>query len=193
MVRIHSGVHLREGSPRGLWRLFRKQLFTFLWIGSSNLPPSAYFMIKEESAGGVVFTFFEGILHVLICQPTNFTTWVFPKGRIGDNHTEENKEETAIREVEEETGAQVKILTELSPVSYIYEWKGETRDKTVFMYVMEYLGGDITKHDWEMQKVEWVTVEKAEEMLTHNHSKKILKEAYEWITTNYASSQNLVK
>ena len=150
-------------------------------------------MKKEQSAGGVVFTFIEGILHVLLCQPTNFTTWVFPKGRMDDHETQESREETALREVEEESGAKGRILTSLSPVHYQYEWKGEKKDKTVYMFVMEYLGGDITKHDWEMQEVLWVTVEQAREKLTHTHSKKVLEEAVAWITQHYTPSENMVK
>ncbi len=145
-------------------------------------------MKREQSAGGVVFTFIEGVLHVLLCQPTNFTTWVFPKGRMDDHGSEESQKETALREVEEESGAKGKILTALSPVQYQYEWKGEKKDKTVYMFVMEYEGGDITKHDWEMQEVIWVTVEEAREKLTHLPMKAVLDEAVEWITQHYTQS-----
>jgi 8-oxo-dGTP diphosphatase len=84
------------------------------------------------------------------------------------------------REVEEEVGVKGKILHELTPVTYTYEWKGEKREKTVYMFVMKYLEGDITKHDWEMEEVIWLPIDEARKKLTHQHSKNVLDEAVEW-------------
>lgn len=137
-------------------------------------------MKYEQSAGGVVLSIRNGVLSVIIARPTNHTTWVFPKGRLDDHGQSDTREAAALREVEEEVGVKGEILHALTPVTYIYEWKGEKREKTVYMFVMKYLGGDITKHDWEMEEVIWLPVDDARERLTHNHSKKLLDEAVEW-------------
>ena len=134
-------------------------------------------MKLEQSAGGVVFSTQEGVLCVLVARPTNHTSWVFPKGRINDHGENQTKEETALREVEEETGALCEILYPLTPVTFIYDWQGEKRKKTVYMYIMKYLSGDITKHDWEMEEVIWLPLEQARERLTFRQSKQTLDEA----------------
>lgn len=138
----------------------------------------------EESAGGVVITEQDGDILILIARPTNHTTWVFPKGRMNDHGQEENREETALREVEEETGAHCEIVHPLTPITYIYEWQGEKRKKTVYMYVMKYLSGDITQHDWEMEEVEWVSLEEARRRLSFKQSKQILEEAIVWVDSH---------
>lgn len=141
-------------------------------------------MKYEQSAGGVVLSTRNGVLSVIIARPTNHSTWVFPKGRLDDHGQSDTREVAALREVEEEVGAKGEILHELAPVTYTYEWKGEQREKTVYMFVMKYLEGDITKHDWEMEDVIWATIDEARSRLTHDQSKKILEEAITWVENN---------
>lgn len=137
----------------------------------------------EFSAGGVVFRNnktqdkSQKKIEVLLCQHSYHHGWGFPKGLIGDHKKGETKEETAIREVEEETGAKGKILAEIEPITYWYKFKDERVKKTVYYYVMEYLGGDITKHDWEMEDVQWIEKEKVLEKITYKSDKEIFKKA----------------
>ncbi len=131
-------------------------------------------MIREFSAGGIVYKktnnqparnvsysdaggqLTTNNLLWLVAQHSQHKGWVFPKGFIGDNIKGESIEDTAVREVKEETGVDGKILDKLKdPVGYFYVWKGEKRYKTVYYFLMEYLSGDIFKHDSEMSKVEW--------------------------------------
>ena len=67
-------------------------------------------MKHEFSAGGIVFKKEANKLFILLAQQSYHHGWVFPKGLIGDNIMGEGKEETAIREVKEETGVIGKIL-----------------------------------------------------------------------------------
>lgn len=131
----------------------------------------------EFSAGGVVFKREGGKLWILVCQHSQHHGWVFPKGLIGDHVENEGKEETAIREVEEETGARGKIIEALPPVTYWYVWEKEKVKKTVYFFVMEYVLGDITKHDNEMEDVEWLPIDKVEERLTYKSDKKVWEHA----------------
>ena len=126
-------------------------------------------MKLQFSAGGVVFRNKE----VLLCQHSQHHGWVFPKGLIGDRKENESKEQTALREVTEETGAIGKIVKSLTPVTYWFVSEGEKVKKTVYYFLMEDVGGDITKHDHEMENVEWLPVEKVEERLTYNSDKKV--------------------
>jgi len=137
----------------------------------------------EFSAGGIVCqnqkskTKGQNGILILLCQHSFHHGWGFPKGLIGDKVKGEKKETTAIREVEEETGAKAEILEALDPISYWYVFEGEKIKKTVYYFVMKYLEGDITKHDNEMENVEWLPIEKVLERLTFKSDKKVFEAA----------------
>ncbi|MDO8620854.1 MAG: NUDIX domain-containing protein [Candidatus Levybacteria bacterium] len=131
----------------------------------------------QFSAGGI-------IVHenkVLLCQHSQHHGWVFPKGLMGDHIEGEGKEETALREVKEETGAIGKIVKALTPVTYWFVLKedpsagsGQVKiRKTVYYFLMDFAGGDITKHDHEMEDVEWVPINEVEKRLTYKSDKQV--------------------
>ncbi len=126
----------------------------------------------EFSAGGIVFD--KENEKILLCQHSQHHGWVFPKGLIDKG---EKKEETAVREVEEETGIKAEILKPLSPVTYWYVFEGEKIKKTVYYFWMESTGGDITKHDHEMENVEWLAPQDVEERLSYKSDKEVWKQA----------------
>jgi 8-oxo-dGTP diphosphatase len=131
----------------------------------------------EFSAGGVVFKKLGEQSLVLVCQHSQHHGWVFPKGLIGDHIEGEKKEDTAIREVEEETGVKGKIIKILTPVDYWYFFEGEKMHKTVYYFLMEYISGDIAKHDNEMENVQWLEENEVEKRLTYPADKKVWQEA----------------
>jgi 8-oxo-dGTP diphosphatase len=141
----------------------------------------------EFSAGGVVYKHEQRNILILLAQHSGHHGWVFPKGLIGDhsstgsNHRE-TKEDAAIREVQEETGAIAKIVHPLTQLIFWYQWQGEKIKKTVYYYVMQYISGDIAKHDWEMENVEWLPIDQVEDRLTFQGDKKVWREAKEYIT-----------
>ena len=143
-------------------------------------------MKHEFSAGGVVYKKENGTTYILVAQHSYHHGWVFPKGLIGDNIEGEGKEETAVREVEEETGAQAKIIQTLTPVNYWFVFEGEKRKKTVYYYIMEYTGGDITQHDHEMENVEWLSEDKVADRLTFKADKKVWQEAHTLVSGGVA-------
>lgn len=134
-------------------------------------------MKLEFSAGGVVYKKEDSNLFILVSQHSQHHGWVFPKGFIGDHIKGEKKEDTAVREVKEETGADGVIEQELTPVTYWYQMDGEKRKKTVYYYIMKYTGGDITQHDWEMENVEWLPHDQVEKRLTYPSDRQVWKEA----------------
>ena len=144
-------------------------------------------MKYEFSAGGVVFREINGTIEILLAQHSQHHGWGFPKGLMGDHKEGEGKEETAMREVQEETGATGMILHPLAAVSFWYQWQNEKRKKTVYYYVMKYIEGDISKHDFEMENVVWVPSEKVKEKLTYNADKNVWKEAKKYIN-NFAKN-----
>jgi len=136
----------------------------------------------EFSAGGIVYKKEHGKILVLVSQHSQHHGWVFPKGLIGDHIKGERKEATALREVQEETGISAKIVQPLPAVTYWYQFEGEKRKKTVYYYLMEYVSGDTKDHDWEMEQVEWLPIDKVENRLTYPSDKEIWKKAKQLIT-----------
>ena len=162
---------------------------------SQRFESSLLRMKFEFSAGGVVFrrktknkkqTNFE----ILLGQHSQHHGWVFPKGIIGDHpssdsgRAKETQEDAALREVEEETGIVAKIVKPLKPATYWYNFEGEKIKKTVYYFLMEFVGGDTKNHDWEMEKVEWILKEEVENRLTYKSDREVWQEAKKLIVSN---------
>ena len=130
----------------------------------------------EFSAGGIVYKVENKKLFILLAKHSYHKGWVFPKGLI-DRDKKESKENAALREVKEETGAVGEIQKALDPTTFWYAWEGEKRKKTVYYYIMNYVEGDITDHDMEMEDVRWVEVENVLTTLTHKGEKNLFKKA----------------
>ena len=131
----------------------------------------------EFSAGGIVFKNDSGKIEILVAQHSQHHGWVFPKGLIGDHVKDEGKEETAIREVEEETGIKGEIIQPLSPVTFWYVFNGEKIKKTVYYFLMRFTSGDTSNHDFEMEHVEWLPENEVENRLTYKADKQVWLEA----------------
>lgn len=131
-------------------------------------------MIREFSAGGVVFKKQNGKIFVVIYKPKDRDTWQLPKGWIDSGET---SEQAAVREVKEEGGITGAILSKIDTIKYFYNWEGEKRFKTVTFYLMEYLSGDPKDHEWEAETAEWIEIDKATERLTFKDEKEIVKKA----------------
>jgi 8-oxo-dGTP diphosphatase len=134
----------------------------------------------EFSAGGIVYKRKDGQTFILVAQHSQHHGWVFPKGLID---TGETKQQTAIREVKEETGISGKILKTLTPISYWYVFEGVKIKKTVYYFVMEYQSGDTEDHDFEMERVEWIPSDKVKERLSYKSDKKVWEEAEKLIAS----------
>jgi 8-oxo-dGTP pyrophosphatase MutT (NUDIX family) len=90
-------------------------------------------------------------------------TWTLPKGT---PHAGEAVEETALREVGEETGLEVTILERVSSIEYDFVQTGTRIHKTVHYFLMAPTGGDLSRHDREFERVRWVPFDEAGGLLT---------------------------
>ena len=126
------------------------------------------------AAGGVVLRAAEHGWEVLLVGRTNDSSWVFPKGTPSSGET---REDTARREVREETGLDVRIVRPLGDMEYWFAAGGERVHKLVTFFLMEATGGDISRHDHEYDLVRWVTVGEARRMLTFDTYREILDRA----------------
>ncbi|MBI2863059.1 MAG: NUDIX hydrolase [Chloroflexi bacterium] len=131
---------------------------------------------RAESAGGVVYSLVENTCQVIICGRISTGIWTLPKGTPSSG---EGIEEAAIREVEEETGLAVEIVTELGAIDYWFVGMPERvrYHKVVYHFLMRPVGGDIAKHDWEFDIVKWAPIDEAYRLLSYDNEKDILLKA----------------
>ena len=131
------------------------------------------------SAGGIVFRRSEEGIEIVLVGRTAERLWALPKGTPDPGET---LEETALREVREETGLEVRILDTIGQVEYWYTAPdGERIQKTVHYYLMEPTGGDTANHDHEFDVVVWRHLSEAERLLTHRNQLPMLHRAWERI------------
>ena len=118
------------------------------------------------SAGGIVVRFEDGVPSLVVGmrrRDRDGVTWTLPKGT---PHAGESREETALREVGEETGLEVRITGPLDSIEYWFVQHGTRIHKTVHYFLMEPTGGDLSRHDREFADVRWVTFREAPSLLT---------------------------
>lgn len=109
----------------------------------------------------------QGSIEVVIVHRPRYDDWTFPKGKAEDGETDE---QTALREVHEETGFLCELSEELPSVTY-RDHKG--RSKIVRYWVMNVRSGSFVAND-EVDCLEWVTPIAAGERLTYDHDVDVL-------------------
>jgi len=128
------------------------------------------------SAGGVVVRYEAGIPQFVAGRRGLVNTWTLPKGT---PHPGETYEETALREVAEETGLEVRILESLDSISYSFAQRGSRIHKTVFYFLMRAIGGDLGRHDHEFEEVRWFDLADAGGVLTFETERALVDRAAE--------------
>ncbi len=101
-------------------------------------------------------------------------TWTLPKGT---PHARETTEETALREVAEETGLEVRITAPLDSIRYTFVQRGTRIHKTVHYFLMDPVGGDLSRHDHEFDEVRWVDLHEAATLLTFPTERALVEKA----------------
>lgn len=106
--------------------------------------------------------------------------WALPKGLIDPG---EKPEETALREVAEETGAHGRSAGKLGDVKYVYTWAGERIFKIVSFYLVRYSGGRLgdvpPEHRHEVAEVRWLPLEDGPRLLAYGGEREMAKKALE--------------
>jgi 8-oxo-dGTP pyrophosphatase MutT (NUDIX family) len=126
------------------------------------------------AAGGVVFRKLSDGPEVVLAGRHADGTWVFPKGQPDKG---EDIEQTAVREVEEETGLKVRIVGPIGETDYWFAAPGERVHKFVHFFLMEPVGGDLSAHDHEYDEVRWVPADEARRILSFDTYREILDRA----------------
>ncbi len=143
-------------------------------------------MFFEFSCGGVILEN-NKVLLIQVKSMKGRKIWTFPKGHIEQGET---PRQAALREVLEETGYKASIVKPLLKVRYAFTLKGRYVRKVVQWYLMKKLGR-IGKHDpSEILAINWVSINKAKEMVEYPSDKRLLELVEE---ENALITQNISK
>lgn len=123
----------------------------------------------ENSCGAIVFN--ENTEKVLLVKMHN-GNWGFPKGHIESNET---KEETAIREVFEETNIKIKIIPNFErEIKYI---PNENTIKKVTFFAGITQEENVIVETHEIEDFKWCTYEEALKLVTYKLQKDVLEKS----------------
>ena len=137
---------------------------------------------RQFSAGGVLVRRLRGRWMMAAIRPAGKPPglWALPKGRIDAG---ERGEETALREVAEETGAHGSSLGKLGDVRYWFNWRGERIFKVVSFFLVRYEGGRLgdvpEEHRHEVAEVRWLPRDEAQRLLAYAGERDMARRALE--------------
>lgn len=130
----------------------------------------------ERSCGAVVYRFINGELRFLLIKNKRSANWGFPKGHVERGET---NEQTAAREVLEETGIHIKILPKFFYKSE-YTIQGKV-EKSVIIYLAKTDDSQTIIQKEEIEDYLWLNFEKANNILRFANDKTILKNARDYL------------
>ena len=135
---------------------------------------------REFSAGGVLVRRLDGRWVVAAIRPAGKPEglWALPKGRIDAGET---GEQTALREVAEETGARGRSLGKLGDVRYWFNWEGERVFKVVSFFLVRYESGELgdipAEFRHEVDEVRWLPLAEAPRLLAYRGEREMAAKA----------------
>lgn len=162
-------------------------------------------MVREFSAGGVVLRKMRGRWFIAIIEPhverpkkmaakstgpkkQQPVIRALPKGAIDEG---EKPEQTALREVEEETGVRAELIAKLADIKYVYvrNWGDRARVfKIVSFYLLLYRAGKLGNISPEMrievQRAFWVPLDEAPAKLSYKGEREMAERALEYVSAH---------
>ena len=159
-------------------------------------------MVREFSAGGVVLRKMRGRWFVAVIEPhmtrpkkpanhakprepATSALIALPKGAIDDG---EKPDQTAVREVREETGVHADLIGKLADIKYYYvrNWGDNARVfKIVSFYLLLYRSGRLGQIAPEMrievQRAFWLPLQEAPTKLIYKGEREVVQRALEYV------------
>jgi 8-oxo-dGTP pyrophosphatase MutT (NUDIX family) len=158
-------------------------------------------MAREFSAGGVVVRRMQGRWFIAVIEPRRDSqpknakkphsegklrhVLALPKGLVDQG---ERPEDTAVREVREETGVEASTLAKLTDIKYFYvrTWSDQQRVfKVVSFYLLLYRSGRIGEISEEMrvevEKSLWLPIDEAVAQLSYKGEREVVQKAQEYL------------
>jgi len=130
-------------------------------------------MEKHYSAGGIVVRKNKDKSEILLIKDS-YGRWTWPKGHIEKG---EKPEETALREISEESGlTDIKIIKRLGEQNYYFTLKGSRVFKTVYIFLVALIGSKkLCIQKSEIKEGRWFSPEEALLKIEYRGSKSILR------------------
>jgi len=147
---------------------------------------------QDRSAGGVAYRVAPtGTLQIALIATHGGNRWQLPKG---SREAGESALQTAIREVEEETGLRTEQIEFLHTIDYWYwdTYQKETAElvhKLVDFYLLHVIGGELNDSSYEVDDVQWFTPEDALNAMTFGGEKAVVEQALALIRTRGLDQQ----
>jgi uncharacterized protein involved in tolerance to divalent cations/ADP-ribose pyrophosphatase YjhB (NUDIX family) len=139
--------------------------------------------VREVSAGGVMYRKNSDQIQIALIHVRN--RWGLPKGHVEEG---ERIEETALREVREETGLEGRVVKKLGDIRYAY--RDTTKEgepiriyKRVHFYLLRYLKGDVRDHDHEVDEARWFPMDQVIKNLKFATERKMVHRALSILST----------
>jgi 8-oxo-dGTP pyrophosphatase MutT (NUDIX family) len=149
---------------------------------SRKTTPTRLPIREQVSAGGVVFRRDGERIDVVIVAVGAHNRWQLPKGLVEEG---ERPEVAAVREAREEAGVDSEVVELLETVEYWYAGlDGGERvrfHKRVHFFLLRYLSGETSNHDWEVNEARWVPIDDASSQLSFENERRVVERAKELI------------
>ena len=158
---------------------------------SPGKPPAIRIPVRDQvSAGGVVFRRAEnGKPEIAIISVGPQRRWQLPKGLVDPG---EKPDLTAVREAREEAGVESRLKSHIETIEYWYA--GLERGirvrfhKHVHFYLLEYVSGDTSNHDLEVNEARWIPIEDAQGQLAFEGERRVVERARELLASQLSES-----
>ena len=158
-------------------------------------------MVREVSSGGVVVRRMSGTWHIAVIEPrrdpsekpppkskSKSPLFALPKGIVDPG---EKPEQTAVREVKEETGITAVLVTKLGDIKYFYvrSWGDKQRVfKIVSFYLLRYESGridDVTDAmRVEVERASWTPLADAPVKLSYRSERDVVRRAQDYLSSH---------
>lgn len=150
----------------------RKRAFdgptTFASLDAQELP-----VVREYSAGGLVFDDHGRVAIIARHSRSGHLKWCLPKGHIEKGET---PQQTAVREVHEETGILGEVVESIATIDYWFTGTTQRVHKLVHHFALRQIGGDLTVEgdpDHEAEDAIWVDFKDLDDVLSYPNERKI--------------------
>lgn len=142
---------------------------TFPSLDNQDLP-----IVREYSAGGLIFDDQGRVAIIVRHSRSGHIEWCLPKGHIEKGET---PEQTAVREVHEETGILGEVIDSIATIDYWFTGTTQRVHKLVHHYVLRQTGGHLTVEgdpDHEAEDAIWVDFKDLPDVLSYPNERRIV-------------------
>lgn len=135
--------------------------------------------MKKETSYGIVPLRVKQVDWEVFLVQHHAGHWAFPKGHANRGET---PQQTAERELQEETGLTVQRYLSSEPLleNYFFSFQGKLISKTV-QYFLALAQGEIFLQELEIKSGRWLSLPEAMNLITFKEGKRVCQQAYDFL------------